>query len=178
MMLNMVKSWWKDDRAVIAIEVGLLFPTMLTLLLGVMDIGNGVYISQKLIDADQMMADLLTRNPTVSKSSDLPNAIIAGQLTMSPFDTSPFGADIVGIEFINSSTNPVVEWRDTVNTSANQMVPADASGLGNTLEGVIVVTTVYTYTPFFTGGLTGSTYAMQETAFARGRNGLYIPEES
>jgi len=69
-MLNMFKNWWKDDRAVIAIEVGFLFPTMLTLLLGVMDIGNGVYINQKLIDADQMIADLLTRNPTVSASTD------------------------------------------------------------------------------------------------------------
>src|ERR1700680_947569 len=99
MMLCIFKRWWKDDKAVIAIEVGILMPVMLTLLLGVMDIGTGIYLNQKLLNADQMIADLLSRNDTVSAAVDLPNAVVAGQLTLAPYDTTTFGVDVAGIKF-------------------------------------------------------------------------------
>ena len=172
----MFKNWLKEDKAVIAIEVGILMPVMLTLLLGVMDIGTGVYINQKLIDADQMIADLVTRNPTVSAAVDLPNAITAGQLTMQPYSTTTFGVDIVGIQFGNPTPTPAIVWRDTVNMQPNPNVPANAANLGSASEGVVVVTAVYTYVPFFLGGLSSTSYPMQEISFARGRNGLFIPE--
>ena len=176
MMLQSLRNWWKEDKAVIAIEVGILMPTMLTLLLGIIDIGTGVYVSQKLIDADQMIADLLSRNATVSAAVDLPNAIIAGQLTLAPYDTTTFGVDIASIQFINTPVNPQIQWRHTVNMTPNPDVPNNAINLGNDQDGVIVVTTVYTYVPFFVGGLTALSYQMQEIAVARGRNGLFIPK--
>ena len=71
---------------------------------------------------------------------------------------------------------PVVRWRYTVNMNTNTDVPANADNLGDSQDGVIVVTTLYTYVPFFTGGLTKASYKMKEVAFARGRNGLFIPE--
>jgi Flp pilus assembly protein TadG len=176
MMLRMFKCWWKDDRAVIAIEVGILMPTMLVLLLGTIDIGMGIYINQKLLNAGQMIADLLTRNDTVSASVDLPNAVLAGQLTMAPYSTATFGVDVAGIQFNGGPTLPAVVWRYTTNMSANTDVPNDANNLGDNQDGVIVVTVVYNYVPFFVGGLTQTSYPMKEVAFARGRNGLFIPE--
>ncbi len=174
MVLGMLRHWWKDDEAVVAIEMGILMPVMLTMLLGIMDIGNEVYLSQKLINADQMVADLLTRNDTDS-NADLQDALIAGQLTLSPFDTTTFGIDIVGIQFQGGPTKPTIEWRYTNNMTSNPDVPNDAQNLGNDQDGVVVVTAVYTYVPFFFGGLTSASYNLQEVAFARGRNGLFIP---
>ena len=176
MMLRMLEHWWKNEKAVIAIEVGILMPTMLTLLLGVMDIGTGVYLNQKLINADQMIADLLTRNDTVSAAVDLPNAVVAGQLTLAPYSTGSFGVDVVGIQFDGGPLQPTIIWRYTVNMNINLDVPTDANNLGNNQDGVIVVTTMYTYKPFFLGGMTKASYPMKEVAFARGRNGLFIPE--
>ena len=177
MMLRMLKNWWREDRAAIAIEVGILMPTMLVMLMGIIDIGTGVYINQKLINADQMIADLLTRNPTVSAAVDLPNAIIAGELALKPYDTTSFGVDIASIQFNGGPLMPQIKWRYTsVNMLPNQDLPHAADNLGGDQDGVIVVTTAYTYVPFFTGGLTSVTYDMREVAFARGRNGLYIPE--
>jgi len=176
MMLRMFKSWCKDDKAVIAIEVGIMMPLMLTLLLGVMDIGTGIYVNQKLINADQMIADLLTRNDTVSAAVDLPNAVIAGQLTMAPYDTTTFGVDVAGIQFNGGPLQPTVVWRYTTNMNINHDVPNNANNLGDNQDGVIIVTVVYTYVPFLTGGLTKSSFSMKEVAFARGRNGLFIPE--
>jgi len=125
MMLRMFRDWLKEDKAVIAIEVGILMPVMMTMLLGVIDIGEGVYINQKLIDADQMMADLLTRNKTVSASVDLPNVIAAGQMTLSPYSTASFGVDIAGVQFSNPADVPAVIWRDTVNTGINSYYRSD-----------------------------------------------------
>ena len=176
MMLCIFKRWWKDDKAVIAIEVGILMPVMLTLLLGVVDIGTGVYLDQKLLNADQMIADLLSRNDTVSASVDLPNAVVAGQLTLAPYDTSTFGVDVAGIKFEGGPLLPTVVWRYTTNMTVNQDVPLDADNLGADQDGVIVVTTMYTYVPFFIGGMTDTSYTMKEVSFARGRNGLFIPE--
>ena len=172
----MFKYWWKDDKAVIAIEVGILMPVMLILLLGTVDIGTEIYLNQKLINADQMIADLLSRNDTVSATVDLPNAVVAGQLTLAPYDTTTFGVDVAGIQFEGGPLQPTVVWRYTTNMAINQDVPNDANNLGADQDGVIVVTVTYNYVPFFIGGLINASYTMQEVAFARGRNGLFIPE--
>ncbi|MBU6475864.1 MAG: pilus assembly protein [Alphaproteobacteria bacterium] len=175
MALNALKYWWNDDRAVIALEVGILMPVLLTLLLGAVDIGSYIYTDQKLLDADQMIADLLTRNPTIA-TSDLQDAVTAGQLTLEPNNTATFGVDIAGIQFQGGPTQPVVAWRyDTANATQNGDVPADADNLGNDQDGVIVVTTTYTFVPPLLGGLADVSYSLKEVAIARGRNGLYIP---
>src|ERR1035437_1580844 len=127
MMPYVLMRWWKDDKAVIAIEIGILMPVMLTLLLGVADIGTGVYLNQKLINADQMIADLLSRNDTVSAAVDLPNAVIAGQLTLAPYDTTTFGVDVAGIKFQGGPLQPTVVWRYTTNMNINQAVPNNAN---------------------------------------------------
>jgi Flp pilus assembly protein TadG len=179
-MLRLFRNWLKADEAAVAIEVGLLVPVMLMMLMGVIDIGEGVYINQKLIDADQMIADLLTRNKSVSAAVDLPSAYAAGQMTMAPYNITSFGVDVAGIKFINTPTNPQVQWRYTQNMVPNAAVPANAVNLGSANEGVVVVTTIYQYVPFFSFAIfentTLSTYNMQEVAFARGRNGQFIPE--
>ena len=128
-MLNMLRHWWKEDRAVVAIEVGLLMPLLLIIMAGVMDIGNDILINQKVTDADQMIADLLTRKPTVS-TTDLANAIEAGKLTLQPYDTASYGVDIVGVQFVGGPLKPVVIWRDTVNMQPNTNVPANTLNLG------------------------------------------------
>ncbi len=175
-MLKMLKWWWKEDRAVVAIEVGLLMPLMMVLLAGVMDIGTGILINQKLVNADQMIADLLTRNDTVS-AADLANAIEAGKLTLQPYNTDSYGVDIVGVQFVGGPTKPQVIWRSTTNMDPNQDVPDNAQNLGADQEGVVVVTVRYVYSPRFAEIIPGgATHVMTEVSFARGRNGLFVPK--
>ena len=175
-MLPGFKQWWKEDKAVVAVEVGLLMPLMLVLMLGSVDIGVWILLDQKVLNADQMVADLLTRNPTVS-TTDLTNAIEAGKLTIQPYSTASYAVDIAGVQFVGGPTQPQVIWRyTTVNGVANPDVPADANNLGADQEGVIVVTVTYTFIPPFLGVLANASYKMKEVAFARGRNGLFIPK--
>lgn len=172
-MFGRFKLWLRNDRGATAIEAGMLMPVMLTILMGIIDLGVGVLTDQKVINSSQMVGDLLGRMDSVS-TADLNDAIEAGRLALEPYDTTSMGFDVAGIQFIGSSTNPTVVWRDTVNMTANSAILVKASGLGNDLDGVFGVTVRYVYTPYFSSLITGS-IEMVEVSYVRARNGLFIP---
>lgn len=172
-MLTSFKKWWCDDRAVIAIEAGILMPVMLVLMMGVVDTGMAVLINQKVINASQTVADLLGRNVQIA-TVDINDSVEAGRLALMPYNATSFGADIAGIQFNGGPTMPTIIWRDTVNMDPNLAILDGAQGLGKDQEGVLGVTVQYKYTPLFTGTFTG-TKILQEVSYVRGRNGLFIP---
>ncbi len=171
-MSGQFKKWLLDDTAVAAIEAGFLFPVLVIILCGIVDTGIGLITNQKVITASQTISDLLTRQETVS-DADISDAIVAGQLSLQPYDTTTMGADIVGIEFIGTSLTPTVTWRETFNMTANDSVLTGAEGLGLENEGLVAVTVRYTYTPYFSGLLAGD-IQMEEVSYARGRRSLVI----
>lgn len=170
--LKIFKFWCKDDGATAAIEAGLLFPILVALLCGTMDTGFGLITSQKVINATQMVSDLMTRGTQVT-TTDIDDAIVAGQMAIAPYDTTTYGIDIVGIQFVGATLVPTERWRRTQNMSANTTVLAKSAGMGAQDEGVVAVTVQYTYTPMFSGYFTGP-MIMKEESYARGRKGLFV----
>lgn len=164
------------DRAVAAVEAGLIFPLLVTLLMGVVDMGVGLLVNQKMITACQTVADILGREVNVDDDM-LDEAFAAGRLSLMPYDTGSFGVDIAGIQFSGASATPVVRWRRSFNTPANDTILARANGLGLRDEGVLGVTATYDYRPFFIGGVIGE-FEMREVAYVRGRRGLFITYEN
>ena len=161
-------SKWKEERKANAtVEAALVFPIMITMLFGGVDIGMGLLINKKLISASQIAADLITRE-SFTTDDELDQAIEAARLAMDPYATGSFGIDVAGIQFQGADAQPAVDWRTTVNMLPNGDVLIDAAGLGAENEGVVAVTTVYTFTPPFGDILTGN-IQMQEVAYARGR---------
>lgn len=163
------------ERAVAAVEAGMIFPLLVTLLMGVVDTGVALVINQKMITACQTVSDILARELAVDDAM-LQEAVSAGRLSLMPYDTANFGVDIAGIQFSGASATPVVRWRESFNAPANDQILERADGLGLQNEGVLGVTTVYAYRPFFTGSVVGE-IDMREVAYARGRRGLFIDYE-
>lgn len=157
-----------NEEAVAALEAALLFPLLITMLVSMIDIGNGLLVNQKLISASQMTADLVTRmkNPTLQERDD---AIKAGILAMTPFPTGlAYKYEVVSIEF-DVAGNPDVLWRDaSEGASASQELVDSTIGLGNGGEGVVVVRVTYDYKPFFTNFIVHD-FTMQEVSYMRGR---------
>lgn len=171
-MLVRFKKWWREDKANAAIEAGLLFPIMLFMLCGTVDMGVGLLLNQKVINASQSVADLLAREQDISDAV-MDDAIIAGRMSLQPYATTSYGVDIAGIQFIGATLSPTVQWRDTVNMTPNNDITEDSRGLGTQNEGVIAVTVRYYYTPYFSKILfTG--LQMEEVAYVRGRKGLFV----
>lgn len=171
-MLSCFKRWVSDDKAAIAVEVGILMPTMLVLMMGVMDTGMAVLINQKVINSVQTVGDLLGRETEVS-TADINDTVAAGKLALLPYSTADYGIDIAGIQFNGGPTLPKLIWRDTINMTANPNIVNGAKGLGKDQEGVLGVSVQYKYTPLFSGVFTG-TKTLYEVSYVRGRKGLFI----
>lgn len=160
------KRWACEEGGVAAVEAALLFPVMLTLLLGMVDIGNAILSNQKTITASQVAADLIARKETVS-TTDINEAIEAARLAIEPFPTSTFGIDIVSLRFDNNGA-PQIVWRVTQNMAPNDTAVASTALIGEPGEGMVVVSAVFRYDPIFAGFVIDE-IPMEEVAFVRGR---------
>lgn len=160
------RRWMQDEGGVAAIEAGLLFPVMLTLVLGMVDIGNAILSNQKTIAASQISADLIARKETVS-SADIEDAIEAARLALEPFPTTTFGIDVVSVRFDEDGA-PQVVWRVTRNMTPNDNAVSSTVNIGEAGEGVVIVSVVFRYDPVFSGFVIDE-IPMMEVAFVRGR---------
>lgn len=165
-LIRNIFRFYHDDSAVAAVEAALIMPTLVIMLVSMVDIGNGVMANQKLIAAAQITADLITReeNPTLAERD---SAILAGQLAMSPYPLASYAYNVISIEFDNAG-DPDILWEESDGAPIPDELVADTDDLGNPGEGVVMVRLLYTYQPFFTGFVIGE-INMQEVAYLRGR---------
>lgn len=169
------KRWWRGEDGSAAIEAGFLFPILVLILCGMMDIGAALITNSKVTNAAQIISDLLARD-RFTNEAQIQDAIVAGRMALNPYGTAGYGVDIAGIQYIGSTLTPTVQWRETVNMEENETVLERSENLGLQNEGVIAVTVQYTYRPFFSGYIVGN-IDMKEEAFVRGRKGLFVQKE-
>jgi len=162
---------WKQDDGLAAIEAALVFPLLLTMLMGTYDLGNAILANTKVVRASQVVADLVTRKRATNNTEVL-EAIEAGKLALEPLNTGSFGVDIASIEFDDEADSSII-WRRTVNMTPDPSVLNRVEALAEENAGVVVVSVRYTYQPFFAHFLTGD-ISMMETAFARGRKSAVV----
>ena len=173
-LVNLSARWVQEKDAVAAVESALIFPLLLVMLLGTFDMGNGILANQKAIRASQVVADLVTRTRTLP-TSELSEAVDAGELAFAPLASSSYGVDVVSISFDNSSNAQIV-WRETRNMTALADVLDRVEPLAAPNSGVVVVTVEYDFEPIFAGFIVDE-IPMQETAFARGRESAVVTLE-
>lgn len=170
-MINSFKSlmvrWKTEEKALAAIEAAMIFPVMLTMLMSIYDFGNAILANQKAIRSSQVVADLITRENTVS-ATDINEAIEAGRLAFEPLDHSSYGVDIVSIRF-NEDADTEIVWRETENMASVPDAEAAVAALATEDDGVVMVTVDYNYEPLFAGFIIEQ-FGMREVAFARGRS--------
>lgn len=169
-----IRAKAEDESGLAAIEAAMIFPILLTMLLGVFDLGNGILANQKAIRASQVVADLVTRDMMIDDTG-IDEAIEAGELALSPLDTSSFGVDVTSLRF-DSDAEPVILWRETRNMSENANVLEDVAPLAEENSGVVAVTVQYMFEPVFAGFVIDE-FQMVEKAFARGRRSAIVTKE-
>ena len=171
-MIASIKRYIYDTTANALAEVAILFPVLLTLLMGVYDIGQGIIVNQKAIASSQIVGDLITRNREVDMAT-VNDIVRAGRMALEPFRTDTYGYDIVSVYF-DEDGNPDIEWRVTDNMLPNDEALLTVENiLELTSEGILIVTTQYPYVPVFTDFITEQ-IDMREVAFLRGRGNSLI----
>lgn len=173
-----IKNWWADQNALAATEFSLLLPILMTLMVGVFDLGYGILAAQKTIRASQVTADLIARHKTITPA-EIQEAITGGQLAVVPFEIASYGYDVISLEFDdNGQAQLPALWRETSGNIAISDDFANAlDGLGAAGEGLIVVQVRFEYQPLFSGYLLG-TMIFSEIAFLKPRNSSTIPMAS
>jgi hypothetical protein len=172
---HIVGKWLREETGLAATEAALIFPLLMTLLLGTFDLGYGILAAQKSIRASQVTADLIARHKSANDGK-IEEAIQAGELSLWPFVTEDrYGVDIVSIEF-DDEGEPVILWRETRRMSPNDDVLESLEGLGGPGEGLLAVTIVYQYNPVFSGFVIDE-MTFQEVSYVRGRLSPTIPME-
>lgn len=166
-----VSRWFREERATALTESVILFPIMISLLMGCYDLGQGIAVNQKTIGASQIIADLTARYRSVDMDM-MSDIIISGELALEPYSTVPFGYDIASVEF-DDDGQPVVLWRITENMDENDEAVESTVGLGVEGEGLIVVTTTYQFRPYFANFVVDE-INMNEVAFLRGRRSATV----
>lgn len=179
MMCAPVKKWVFDTAATAAVEFTLIFPLLMTMMLGVFELSNAISVNQRSIAASQIIADLIARKSTVTEDM-VDEAIRAGELAVEPYSLAEMGVDIVSLEF-DENDEPQVVWRETRNMTENDDVLDRSVGLGVNGDGAMIVTVQYLYRPYF-GSMVINEFTMQELAFSRGRRSPVVvlnedPEE-
>lgn len=170
--LKKFRFFARGDGGVAAIEAGFLFPLMMTVLCGMIDVGAALVANLKVTNACQIIGDLLAREGTTN-DAQIEDAVVAGRLALSPMKAESYGVDIVGIRFLGSGLTPTVIWRETVNMEEDDGIVERSAGLGREDEGIVAVAVTYTFRPFFAGYVMGN-IEMREEAFTRGRKGLFV----
>lgn len=165
--------YWSEETAVAAVETAILFPVLISMLMAVYDLGQGVVVNQKTISASQIIGDLIARNEVVNLAL-VEDIAIAGQMALEPYAgvNDSFGYDIASVEF-DEDDDPTILWRVTENMVADDDILERAEDLGENGDGVIVVSVVYEYVPFFTNFIVDE-IDMTETAFLRGRKSAIL----
>ncbi|MCB1444648.1 MAG: pilus assembly protein [Rhizobiaceae bacterium] len=173
----------RDERGVSAIEFVLIFPLLVGMLAGTVDIGQALTVSRKMNQVVSTLGDM-TSQETAWSSTDI-DAIIAGTATIiEPFDKADLKIDLAVLD-VDASLDTKVNWARaynkkslTKNSASPVAIPTNIAQSGVQL---IAVKATYTLTTPFSKLLepiTGvTTYNYQKTYIMRPRNGDAITLE-
>lgn len=180
----------RDRRGVAATEAALIFPVMVTMLLGTFEVSQYVRACARVTNAAVSIADLVAQQTTAitgSSTGVLGNFCKAGKFVMTPFATGgtagnvgAFAAAIASVT--NNAGTASVDWESdaacgisatalgstavTLATSPTNLVP-------NAGNSVIVVKVTYLYAGVTRRILSG-TFTLSQIAFSVPRSGTTV----
>lgn len=171
------KTFGRDERGVSAIEFVLIFPLLVTMMAGTVDIGQALTVSRKMNQVVSTLGDMTSQQNSWSQS-DI-DAIVAGTATIiEPYNKTDLKIDLAVLD-VDLLLNTKVNWARsynktalTKNAASPVTVPANIAQTGVQL---IAVKATYTLTTPFSKLLkpiTGvTTYNYSKTYIMRPRNG-------
>lgn len=177
---NVRRRFGRDEGGVSAIEFVLIFPLLVGMLAGTVDIGQALTVSRKMNQIVSTLGDM-TSQQTAWTTTDI-DAIVLGSATIiEPFGKTSLKIDIAVLD-IDASLNAKVNWARGYNKTALTKNAASPVTIPTNIaqSGVQLIAVKATYsltTPFskLLQPITGvTTYDYQKTYIMRPRNGNAI----
>lgn len=176
-LTDLRRRFGRDERGVSAIEFVLIFPLLVGMLAGTVDIGQALTVSRKMNQVASTLGDIASQKASWT-TTDI-DAIMAGSASIiEPFNKSDLKIDLAILD-VDTSLVAKVSWARGYNKSA--LVKSDASpvtiptNIAQSGVQLIAVKATFTLTTPFSKLLqpvTGvTTYNYQKTYIMRPRNG-------
>ena len=165
----------RKKDGVVSIEAALLFPMMIILLLGTIDVTHAISLKRKVAVAASAVVDLTTQESNTVQVDALDEYIRAADAIMKPFDASDIKVDLVAFERDGNS----VKQRWSHSRGGCGGAPPSLSGA--TLEkltqednDIVVARVCLNFQPLV-GYIIGSgSWEVEESVAQRPRNGLTL----
>ena len=178
MLKKIIRSFQGDERGVAAVEFGLVLPILLTILTGCFEAGRLILLHQKLDRASASVADLVTRESSLTVAM-LNDFYLAAQRQTMPFDLPVRGRVIVSSVFLpDVDEDPEVRWQcqgggalsgqtSEIGTEGGDAALPDTFDLVQG-ENVIVAEVLYDYEPFIFDGIFEA-HTLHHTSYTKPR---------
>lgn len=188
-MHGLARALARDRRGSAIIEAALIFPLLVTLMLGMFEVSQYVRANGRVTNAATTIADLVGQQGSITggTSGILGSFCQAGKYVMAPFSTSgtsgnagAFSAAIASVT--NNSGTVSVDWESDASCSvsatalgsaATSLATSPTNLVPNAGDTVIVVKVTYVYSGVTKAILPGS-FTFSQIAFARPRSGLTV----
>ncbi|MCA3556240.1 TadE/TadG family type IV pilus assembly protein [Aestuariivirga sp.] len=118
----------RGNRGVAAIEFIIIFPILLLLFIGAINITQFMTVNQKVKAAAELAADLITRNKDTIQTADIDDYFTAVELSLRPIDFSKVRVDVYNFYRKNNTDDTATErWRRSSPTGTACSSPNTAS---------------------------------------------------
>ncbi|CAN5344719.1 hypothetical protein BH10PSE7_BH10PSE7_17300 [soil metagenome] len=168
-----LKNLRRDQSGMAAIEMAFVFPVMLTIYFGLVDVTNLLSANRRVTLAASTLADLVTQAPGVITKADLTGFYNAVKPIMDPFPSDTVGIQIYGYRKNGTAVN--LRWSDSKNGSCGA-APSTTGliDLMNENNDLVLARVCVSITPI-TGKIVGSApYNLTDTLVLRPRQSTTI----
>lgn len=107
-----LSTFSRDRRGSVLMEMAFVLPTMLVMIMGTTELGRYVYLNLKLQNTASSVADLATRDSTLSNAG-LAEVYAAAARIAQPFDIAEAGTVVVSAVGVDQNELPVVLWQSS-----------------------------------------------------------------
>ncbi len=164
----------RDCRGVAAVEFAIIFPVLVLMLFGVIELSNYLMAGRKVLGVAHTVGDLIAREVNIDQNT-LDDIYESAALIMAPFSSGDISIGVASIVF-DAGGNPTLDWESNFASGSVANATTKAAGFGDAGESVILVNVTYSYTPIVSMVLTG-TQTIVEEVYVRPRLVDYIMME-
>jgi len=169
---NSLRNLKTDTTGVVAVEFALILPFLLLILMGVIELSNGLLAKRKLLNAVQTASDLISQEIDIN-STELDAIYLATHLTMNPLNSAAMTIGVASVRFDDNTGAPTLDWADGDNSGSVSDPLIKAEGRGEAGASIIIVTGSYAYQPLVRL-IIPVDFSMTETSYMRPRKVNYI----
>ncbi len=140
------RQWFGNTKGMAAVEFALVFPVMVTLYFGAVEIGQVLTLNRKLTNIASATADLVTQETEID-DGQIADIFVAASSMIVPYQSGPTQIVVTSIIADPGDGSTTVAWSDSHNGTAKSEGAAITvpNGLLSPGESLIMTEVSYTY---------------------------------